>query len=370
MAIVAGHLVVRDVPYVDESRTVRRGILISTLNLAGDVTIAPETHVVSWVGAMPCTKDGMPLKALVGGSPVAKLSDELAPTLSFSNKPEGGYSNYYDKIKRYIEVLGDQARAIDLSATARTYPPVAADEDSVLQYADSASSRAGIAVVASKLKGQRVGIVGVGGTGSYVLDLVAKTVVDEIHTFDGDEFLTHNAFRAPGAPSLEELGKRPMKVDYLAGIYSKMHRRIIPHPAMVDERNVEELKAMTFVFLCLTSGRAKQLIVEKLEAWGTPFIDVGMGIQLVDEVLTGVLRVTTSTKDFRGSRAHIAFGDGEADNDYDRNIQIADLNALNAALAVIKWKKLLGVYVDQEREHNSLYVIGGGTIISGEKHAA
>ena len=370
ISIVAAHLVVRDVPYVDESGAVRRGILISTLNLAGDVTVVPETHVVSWVGAVPCSKDGAPLRALVGGSPVSKLSDELAPTLSFSNKPEGGYANYYDKMKRYIEMLGDQARAIEPNATARTYPPNAADEGSVLHYADAASSRAGIAAVASKLKGQRVAIVGVGGTGSYVLDLVAKTVVDEIHMFDGDQFLTHNAFRAPGAASLEELRKCPMKVDYLASIYSRMHRRIVPHAEMLDETDVDELRAMTFVFLCLTSGRSKQLIVAKLEEWGTPFIDVGMGIQLVDDVLTGVLRVTTSTKEFRGGKAHIAFGDGEADNDYDRNIQIAELNALSAALAVIKWKKLLGVYVDQAREHNSLYVIGGGTIISGEQHAA
>ena len=71
--------------------------------------------------------------------------------------------------------------------------------------------------------GERVAIVGLGGTGSYVLDFVAKTPVQEIHLFDGDEFLTHNAFRAPGAASLEALRRKPKKVDYLAAIYSNMH---------------------------------------------------------------------------------------------------------------------------------------------------
>jgi hypothetical protein len=42
---------------------------------------------------------------------------------------------------------------------------------------------------------------------------------------------------------------------------------------------------------------------------------------------------------------------------YDQNIQVADLNALNATMAVIKWKKLSGFYGDYERELNSFYTI-------------
>ena len=40
----------------------------------------------------------------------------------------------------------------------------------------------------------------------------------------------------------------------------------------------------------------------------------------------------------------MSFEDTPGDDDYNRNIQIADLNALNAAFAVIKWKKLFGFY--------------------------
>jgi hypothetical protein len=46
-------------------------------------------------------------------------------------------------------------------------------------------------------------------------------------------------------------------------------------------------------------------------------------------------------------------------NEYDRNVQTAELNALNAALAVIKWKKLCGFYIDLEKEHHSTYSIDG-----------
>lgn len=54
--------------------------------------------------------------------------------------------------------------------------------------------RANINFINDKFKGMRIGIIGLGGTGSY-LDLVAKTPVDEILLFDDDEFLLHNAFR-------------------------------------------------------------------------------------------------------------------------------------------------------------------------------
>jgi hypothetical protein len=49
-----------------------------------------------------------------------------------------------------------------------------------------------------------------------------------------------------------------------------------------------------------------------------------------------------------------SFGEVPDDELY-RNIQVADLNMLSAALAVVKWKKLRGFYTDQVREHHSLY---------------
>jgi hypothetical protein len=56
------------------------------------------------------------------------------------------------------------------------------------------------------------------------------------------------------------------------------------------------------------------------------------------------------------------------ENDYAPNIQIADLNCLNATLAVIRWKKLVGFYQDLKQEHNSLYLINTGRVIN-EDHA-
>ena len=60
----------------------------------------------------------------------------------------------------------------------------------------------------------------------------------------------------------------------------------------------------------------------------------------------------------------------EAKYNYARNIQIADLNALNAILAVIKWKKLFGFYVDLEREHHSTYTINGNVLMNEDSGEA
>lgn len=275
-----------------------------------------------------------------------KLDDGLTVKFSFSQKPPRGYyEDYYEKMTTYAAILTGHADALQPDATARVYRVEEPDEDddSPFHYLDTASSRAEINTVTRKLKLDRVAIVGLGGTGSYVLDLVAKTPVKEVHLYDGDVYSTHNAFRSPSAPSIEELREQPKKVAYFKQMYAKMHRGIVAHDTHVDASNVDELRGMNFVFLCMDQGEAKRVIVHKLEEFGVSFVDVGMGLFLKNETLGGILRVTTSTVKQRAhvhDKGRIPLGGDDADNEYDKNIQIADLNSLNAALAVIKWKKL------------------------------
>ena len=151
-----------------------------------------------------------------------------------------------------------------------------------------------------------------------------------------------------------------------------MRKTIIPHNCFIDELTIEQLKQMSFVFVCIDKGTAKRLIVERLEEWGKPFIDVGMGIQLgEDNTLGGIVTVTTSTANKRDHfRSRTAFSDGEAANEYSQNVQIAELNALNAALAVIKWKKFCGYYDDATKEHYCAYTIRSNQLISEDVHEA
>lgn len=365
--IVLPHLLVRSVPYVDTARNVRRGTLVVPLNLNVDVTLPPNTHVVMFAGNFPCDQNGHPLEKLRHCENKTVITKDLVTQYSFSNKPPDGYRDYYHLVTIYVANISGPATVLDSNATARTWQVIEShDPDSVFLYPDTASSRAGITNITRKLELGRIVIAGLGGSGSYVLDLTAKTPVKEIHLYDGDRFGQHNAFRAPGAASISDLKARPYKVDYFAQIYSRMRRGIIPHPYHLTEANVTELNGADFVFICMDAGDAKKALVSKLEEFGIPFVDVGMGLEITEgDSLVGILRVTTSSaakRDHVYEKHRISFdGDG---NDVYHNIQVADLNALNAALAVIKWKKLHGFYADHTREHFSAYAINCNAIVN------
>ena len=317
---------------------------------------------------MPCDREGRPLREILLSSHRKELGSGFAVDHEFSSKPPEGYGDYHQKMTTYEGIISGPAQAIDPNVTARTFAILEdQDEDSVFRYVDTASSRAGIGTVTEKLNVGAVAIVGLGGTGSYILDLVAKTPVREIHLFDGDKFGQHNAFRSPGAPSIETLKAAPPKAAYFRDIYSEMRRDIFAY-GYVDESVVDCLRVMDFAFIAVDKGRPRRLAVGKLEEFGVPFIDVGMGVLEEEGTLLGQLRVTASTvrsRDQVHSTLPLSNADGE--DDYSHNIQIADLNALNAALAVIKWKKLLGFYADVEKEHSSLYQIDGNHLINEDK---
>ena len=233
------------------------------------------------------------------------------------------------------------------------------DKGNVFRSPDTNSSRAEIDYINAKFHSLKVGIIGVGGTGSYILDHVSKTAVQEMHIYDADVYQVHNAFRAPGATAGDEFGKPGMekKVEYFYQKYSKMHTGIIPHPENIDDQNIDELKILDYIFVSVDKTDVRKFICGALSVFGIPFIDCGMGLEINSDSLIGTLRVTTSTKD---KSDHLDDRIGTAkdrDNIYASNIQVSELNCLNAVLAVVKWKKLVGFYQDLKQEHNSLYFV-------------
>jgi tRNA A37 threonylcarbamoyladenosine dehydratase len=369
--IRSNYLVVTNIPYVNSKKEIKYGVLVSELSLAGDGTIAPSTHVAYFAGEYPCDRNGVEIGQIRHQTQDTRIDETLTVNHSFSSKPTAGYKDYYEKMTTYIAIISSPAESIDTKVTAKTFPVLETQaNESPFKYIDTASSRAEINIVTKKLERGKIAIVGLGGTGSYILDLVAKTPVREIHLFDGDVFSQHNAFRCPGAPSIEELCNKPQKVKYLKELYSKMHRGIVSHDYFISQSTVDELNAFDFTFLCLDAGEIKKLIVDKYLEWGKPFIDVGMGIQLQDESLLGILRITTSTnlkREHVKGKNRITFSES-TDNEYSKNIQVADLNALNAALAVVKWKKLYGFYLDLEKEYYSTYTIDGNMLTNEDRY--
>lgn len=363
LEVRANHLLVHTMPYVTPATVVAYGTLAMPLNMIADQVGPPPDHTAKFIGECPCHADGSPL-VIVTGSGNEDFGSGVVTFHNMSGRPSESDKNYYDKVIRYEHSLGDQARIIKDDATAHSLAvkELTADE-SVFYYADNGVARAGLMEFTRRLELDKVAIIGLGGTGSYILDLVAKTPVKEIHIFDADVLLNHNAFRAPGAPKLEELRNPRLKVDYFAEIYGRMHRGIRPHSEFIGEKNLGLLDGVSFAFFCFDDNSAKDKVIKHLEACGVPFIDVGLQVLKKQHGLTGSLRITTSTPQMRDHfRRQVPLDESQQPNEYDENIQIADLNALNASLAVIRWKRLMGYYVDLQGEHQSRYTVDGNVI--------
>ena len=374
LRIADGHLVVGHVPHLDREGRVQHGALVCALRLSGDQTTRPDDHVAYFQGSEPCDRFGRPLARVINSACPGKwLTSRLPVDYMLSNKPPGGYPDYHAKMTTYVTLLMQHALLVDADATARTFP-VARDagDEGPFAYVDTASSRAGVAAIAARAAGMRIGIVGVGGTGSYILDLVAKCPVTEIHLYDGDPLLQHNAFRSPGAIGLDALEAAPNKAEHHAQTYRLIHRGVIAHPYRIDERTHAELADLDFVFVAVDDNDARGDIINALEGHGVPLIDVGIGMQTRTSdtghaTLGGSARTTLVDGDpTRDHTARIPTRSHDKQNDYTTNIQIAEINALNAALAVIRWKRFVGIYDDLEHERHSVYDIDGNTITNAD----
>jgi hypothetical protein len=360
-----GHLLVHHIPYLNSGKVIQYGVLVSKLTLKNETTTGkPDNHVIYFIGENPCDINGAFLTAIQHINSTQNIGG-IVVDRSFSNRPKDGYPNFYEKVKMYATIISAPAKYLDNTVTEKTFKAIPDSENqTVFQYIDTNSSRANIDLLNAKFEGQKIAIIGLGGTGAYILDYVAKTPVSEIHLFDGDDFDQHNAFRSPGAASIDNLNENSHKVDYLAGIYSNMHKHIIPHDYYVQSSNIHELDNMSFVFICVDKNSVRNMIVSYLNRVGISCIDVGLGVEVVDDKLRGATRVTTLTKTKSDHFIERVFVEDNENNDYVTNIQIAELNALNACFAVIKWKKLSGFYIDQTNEHHSSYSIGVSKIFN------
>lgn len=121
------------------------------------------------------------------------------------------------------------------------------------------------------------------------------------------------------------------------------------------------------VFICIDANEAKVPIIAALEAFDMKFIDVGMGVNLVSGGLVAMLRTTTSTPNHRQhvhERKRIPMNKSVNNNEYVHNIQVSELNAMNACFAVIQWKQECGFYRDTERELFTVYSLASNHILN------
>jgi hypothetical protein len=346
IGFINSHLVIFGVPYLTSTGELRHFDIISTLDLREEHRIdRPSDHKV-WVnGDVPHNIDGRPV-AMNSGPEVHVVSDHIAGAKFLSSKPLRGYYESIDeKITQYLDLIVAPAKAKFADATPlRALETKKQERPSPLRFPDSLSARDGVVELSHKLMGLKVGVVGCGGTGSYILDFLAKTHVAEIQLFDNDIVHVHTLFRLPGVYGDKYLGMR--KVDALAEVYGAFHDGIVSYPDRVTEDTIDVLRPLSFVFVAVDDGPSRQSICAACDRFAIPFVDVGMGLTKGAAGLFGFVRTSGGQLgDFRmlvGTQYLPA--ENAHDNEYRRQPQIAELNALNASMAVIRFKQHFGYF--------------------------
>jgi hypothetical protein len=356
-------LVVRDIPYLDQGGALHWGAIVAKMVFLDEEHVAQDDHQVYFAGTHPHELDGSPIKNLGGGPATIQLSaasDDVVVQRSFSNKPlpAGRFENFFQKIESYVSIISGpaiQQHAVSplTFRVSDTFEP-----DAIFKFQDTLTSRAQINDLNGGLAAETVAIIGLGGTGAYLLDLLVKTRVLAIRGFDGDAYHVHTAFRSPGRLTPDELNTP--KADVYRRRYENFRHGLTLEAVYIDDTTADRLDGVTFAFVCVDKGSARATIFDLLISKGIPFIDVGMGLNRKHGPIGGMLRVTYyGTNDAPEMRDRkLADLSDAADDIYRNNIQIGELNALNASLALIRYKQIRGFYLDEEGYKHMLFGIG------------
>lgn len=368
----SNYMVIRDIPYLTEQQQLEIGAIVTKLVFVDQNQVAQDDHQIFFAGSSPHNVGGTPIPNLGGGPtqlPLSGVCSDVVVQRSFSNKPRirGRFEDFFEKIESYVSIISGPAMEL-YSVTPYTFRVVESNSDSVFKFHDTLTSRAEITDLAALFHDDVVAIIGLGGTGAYVLDFVAKTPVREIRAFDLDPFHVHNAFRSPGRLSESELGQT--KAEVYGSRYENFRTGLKIEAKFLDSSCGDDMEGVTFAFVCVDKGSSRAGIFDLLIGKGIPFIDVGMGLTRKNGPVSGMVRSSYFSTE-NGQKVKDMAVAPLADNPenlYRTNIQIGELNALNAALAVIRFKQLRGFYFEEIPYYNVLYDLGDQKIVgeSGE----
>lgn len=363
VAFDSNYLVIRDIPYLDSNRKLQFGAIVTKLVFIDQERVTQDDHQIFFAGFVPYNLDGTAIPNLGGGPTQLTLSEASSDVIvqrSFSNKPQssGKFQDFFEKIESYVTIISGPA--IELY-NANPYTFRAVKEvvfNPVFKVHDTLTSRAEITDLSAKFKDDVIAVIGLGGTGAYVLDFIVKTPVREIRAFDLDTFHVHTAFRSPGRLESAELGKT--KAEVYGSRYENFRTGLFVTPRFIDAASTEDLNGVTFAFVCVDKGSSRSGIFDLLISKGIPFIDVGMGLNRKKGSLNGMLRTTYYSVEHSQTVRNMGLAElADNPNDlYRTNIQIGELNALNACLAVIRFKQLRGFYLEEPPYYHLLFEIG------------
>ena len=383
--IRGAYLLVEGIPYVKQNGDIGKGDIVTSLELAGDKTRPPGDHTVWWTGETPHRASGESMEPYLSCGKWATgqdLGEGITVYMQWSRKPKSrggnrGYRNYREKIETYVEEVGGEAetKRPGILEAARAGGDPEVESKTRFKYVDTNAYRNGIRGIEQRIEDEIVAVVGVGGSGSYLVDILAKTNIKELHLYDDDVLEQHNAFRIAGAARIEELGSGKSKVEWHQERYAAVREEgIYAHEKRIDDETLKYLARCTTVFIAVDGLNTRRKIQNKCNEMGVLHISVGLGLDIEgdnNDQIGGMVKVETQyrPKDVGKEGNGIREREEEQANQIYGNVQTAELNMLGAALAITEWKAIRDVYRN-ERENgidSIIYSVSTGRILLGKK---
>ena len=287
--------------------------------------------------------DGDAIESYINGD--GKTWSNISIRKGSQDSPEDDESAS-ELVYRYVKHIVGAVSAAGFSETGALATP------GPFKIPNTYEARAALGPVQDRIRGQNIAIIGLGGTGSYVLDLIAKTPVAEIHLLDRDKVKWHNLMRAPGAPTADEVESMreefPRKVHYYHAKYNSFREGIHPHPIRVDSRFVlAEFLAdhpIDYAFVCIdqlteSDSPRQDVVYCALSAAAVPFIDSGVSITLDGDAVRGAATTSFYPAGSLAWKDSIPNAKIEGNVPGYRNVQLPEVNALAASLAVMEWRR-------------------------------
>lgn len=290
------------------------------------------------------------------GEPVGNViwTDDTHECVISIKLDSGNYADAWHALLVYCSIVAAAAQAGGDQERQRI--------DRVFQFEILGENTPDIREWQDKAGGQKIGIVGLGGVGLWLLDLMSKTDVGEIRIWDGDRIEGRNLVRAPGWAGQDAIGKN--KAEYFGQLYSQFRTGISSFPEYLDPNGPSDLfDGLDFVFIAIDNMETRSALCERLERTGVPFVDVGMGVERNQGEVRGSLQVFFSGRDAGRWRIGIPTVTGVGDQEY-HLLQLADLAALNASLAVGVWRRHIEQYAEDSEEWLVRYLVESNTVLT------
>ena len=390
LGVRGAYLLVYGIPYVSSNGEILFADIVTSLDISGaageEVTLPPNDHTVWWTGGPPHTAavESMEEHLSCGTWEQGRdIGERITVYMQWSRKPREagkarGYRDYREKIETYVGEVGGQAEGLKpgVLEAARKGAVPALISSTRFAYMDTNSYRNGTRGIESRIEEEVVAVVGVGGTGSFLVDVLAKTNVRELHLFDDDVMKIHNAFRVAGAARVGELNGKKQKVDWHAERYKNVRvEGLYPHHTKLSDENLDILRGYTTVFIAIDDLTVRRTIQRACAAMSVLHISVGIGLEVEgpnNDQIGGFVKIETSftaDKSTKDESEDTNPEEGDRDNVYDSNIQTAELNMLGAALAITEWKAVRGIYhSDRDQTNDSaIFSVSTGEIVYDQK---